>query len=545
MQEATENSHKPVLEQLASQTSQEMEDQFRTVFESSHDAIFLLTEEGFFDCNPRALEIFSIPARDVMTHIHPADISPPRQPDGRPSMEAALEHIRHAFMSGVDSFEWTHRRMNGEDFPAHVLLSAFDFGGRRVLQATVRDITPQKAAESALREKTEELDRFFNLALDLLCIADTDGYFRHLNRVWETTLGYTHEELEGRQFLELVHPDDLQSTLDAIAALSDQVPVIGFTNRYRCKDGSYRWIEWRSAPAGKLIYAAARDITPHIKAAEQLRQMNDTLDRRVHERTQQFEDSEAQLRRLNAELEQRVQERTTSLETANRELEAANQELGAFSYSVSHDLRAPLRHISGFVDLLLRDVAPQLDEKGRRWMGLVADAAKDMGQLIDDLLVFSRMGRTEMLHSDCDLQSIVREIMDALQNQTSQRRVDWIIPELPTVRGDPSMLRLALMNLASNALKYTRTRDPARIEITCTESGDEWIIATRDNGVGFDMQYADKLFGVFQRLHSSKEYEGTGIGLANVQRIIHRHGGRVWAESAVDKGATFYFSLPR
>jgi PAS domain S-box-containing protein len=526
------------LERLAMRTVSERGERFRAVFEGSRDAIFLLTEEGFFDCNHRVLEMFGIASRDEITRTHPADLSPPTQPDGSPSLDAAMMHIRYALSEGADSFEWVHMRRNGDLFPADVLLSAFEYNGHRVLQATVRDITPQKMAEAALREKTEELDRFFNIALDLLCIADTDGIFRRLNRQWEHTLGYAIHELEGRNFLDFVHPDDRQPTLDAITALSGQRRVIGFTNRYRCKDGSYRWIEWRSAPSGRQIYAAARDITGHIEAAEKLREINDTLDRRVHERTLQLQESEARLREFNAELEQRVRERTASLEAANRELEA-------FSYSVSHDLRAPLRHVSGFVDLLQRNVADQLDEKARHWFGLVAEASKDMARLIDDLLVFSRMGRTEMLQMDCDLHALVEEIVDDIKTEAAGRRIEWTIPALPTVRGDPAMLRLALQNLIGNAVKYTRPRDPALIEIACSESAGEWIIATRDNGVGFDMQYAGKLFGVFSRLHSAKEYEGTGIGLANVQRIIHRHGGRVWAEAVIDEGATFYFSLPK
>ncbi|MCB2205535.1 PAS domain S-box protein [bacterium] len=526
------------LEQLAARTVRDTEERFRVVFESTNDAIFLLTEGGFFDCNPKAREMFGIPSHEEITRIHPADISPVTQPDGRPSMEAALAHITRALAEGKDSFEWVHRRRNGEDFPADVLLSSFEFGGRRVLQATVRDITAQKAAEDALRQKTDELDRFFNLALDLLCIADTDGYFRHLNKTWETTLGYSLDELEGRLFLDFIHPDDLQPTLEAIAKLSDQVPVIGFTNRYRCKDGSYRWIEWRSAPSGKQIYAAARDITPHIEAAEKLREMNETLDHRVYERTLELQESKARLRQLNTELEQRVQERTASLEAANRELEA-------FSYSVSHDLRAPLRHISGFVELLQKNAQNWLDEKSKRWLRLVTESTREMGKLIDDLLVFSRMGRTELLHTDCDLYGITAEIIHGFEQVCIDRHVEWMLPDLPTVRGDPSMLRLVMVNLLGNALKYSRTRDPARIEISCTETEEEWIISIQDNGVGFDMRYVDKLFGVFQRLHSSKEYEGTGIGLANVQRIITRHRGRVWAEGAVDEGATFHFTLPR
>ncbi len=532
------NARQRAREHLAEQTAQDSEDRFRAVFESSNDAIFLLTEDGFFDCNPRALEIFGIESRDIVATLHPGLISPPLQPDGTPSMEAATKHIRHAFAEGVDNFEWVHRRLTGEDFPADVLLSAFDFRGRRVLQATVRDITAQKNAETALLEKTELFDRFFNLALDLLCIADTDGRFLHLNRAWESTLGYTLDELEGRNFIELIHPDDVQPTIDAIAMLSDQRSVIDFINRYRCKDGSYRWIEWRSAPSGNLIYAAARDITSHIEAQAALLELNETLDRRVNERTRQLQESEAELLVLNAELEQRVQERTASLEATYRELES-------FSYSVSHDLRAPLRHIGGFVELLQSQARDALEEKHQRWLGHVVNAVKDMGQLIDDLLVFSRMGRSEMLHTDCDLGGIIHEIIQDITTDAPDRTVEWIVPELPTVHGDPSMLRLAFTNLLGNAFKYTRPRDPARVEMSCDVVGNEYVLSIQDNGVGFDMRYADKLFGVFQRLHSAKEYEGTGIGLANVQRIVHRHGGRVWAEGAVDEGATFHVSLPR
>jgi light-regulated signal transduction histidine kinase (bacteriophytochrome) len=197
------------------------------------------------------------------------------------------------------------------------------------------------------------------------------------------------------------------------------------------------------------------------------------------------------------------------------------------------------------VDLLQRHAGATLDEKSHRWLGLVSDSAKDMGQLIDDLLVFSRMGRSEMLRADCDLRHIVDEVVAGLMSNSNGRAVKWSVHDLPVVRGDATMLRLAMQNLLGNAFKYTQYRDPARIEVSGSTSVEEWVITVRDNGVGFDMKYADKLFGVFQRLHSAKEFEGTGIGLANVHRIVQRHGGRVWAEGEVGKGAAFHFSLPR
>ena len=228
------------------------------------------------------------------------------------------------------------------------------------------------------------------------------------------------------------------------------------------------------------------------------------------------------------------------------ELEAANKELEAFTYSVSHDLRAPLRHVAGYAELLQRQCSAALDEKGRRYMAMILEASKRMGSLIDDLLGFSRIGRAEARKAPVNLHQLVREVITELKQDTKDREIAWKVGALPVCYGDRSMLKVAFMNLLSNAVKFTRIRPRAKIEIGCADGKDNQVeLFVADNGVGFDIQYVDKLFGVFQRLHRAEEFEGTGIGLATVQRIIHRHGGEVRAEGVVDQGATFYFSLPR
>ena len=233
-----------------------------------------------------------------------------------------------------------------------------------------------------------------------------------------------------------------------------------------------------------------------------------------------------------------------SLRQLNERLEESNKELEAFSYSVSHDLRSPLRHIQGFAEMLTVEIQSQISDKARRFLKTITNASRQMDQLIDDLLAFSRMSRTQLYETLVPLDKLVQECIENLEMAMRNRHIVWKIVPLPPAKGDLAMLRQVFTNLISNAIKYTRTRDPAEIEIGFfREKPGEFTVFVRDNGVGFDMEYADKLFGVFQRLHRAEDFEGTGIGLANVRRIIARHEGRVWAEAVVNQGATFYVTL--
>lgn len=393
-------------------------------------------------------------------------------------------------------------------------------GEPRRMAGIVQDVTEERLAQEVLRVSEERFRYVFENALIGMSMTRPDGVV-DVNAAFCRMLGYTREDLAGIRWQDLTPPEDVPEVEKLLEPmLSGATEEARFLKRYVRKDGSVLW-----ADVSSVLRRDAEGRPLHFITA-----ILDITQRKL---------AEDEVERLNRELEQRVLDRTA-------ELDAVNQELEAFAYSVSHDLRAPLRHVSGFAALLEQREAGRLDERSAHYVARISASVAQMGVLIDDLLQFSRTGRAELRLETVDMDALVEEVVEGLREEAGDRDIEWRIGPLPSVVGDRALLRQVWANLLGNAVKYTRGREPARIEVEA-RAGDDGltVYSVGDNGVGFDMEYVHKLFGVFQRLHGDKEFEGTGIGLANVHRIITRLGGRVWAEGEVDRGATFSFALPR
>jgi PAS domain S-box-containing protein len=487
---------------------------FRTLIDHTNDAIEVIDLEmgRFLDANEQAYHTLGYTREEFLT-LTVLDIDPLVTTR---SMKKVLEELRR---SGSLTYESQHRHKDGSVFPVEINATYIRLDRDYVL-TVARDITERKQMIEALAAQEREFRTLAENSPDNIIRYDVNCRAIYVNPALEKTLGTPVSEILGTTPVEAAlidEPEKYQAKIAKVfkTGIDDEIDIVLPDRGEGVRYHNIRFVAERGADGAVTgVQAIGRDVTERKQAEEEIQKMN-------------------------RELEKRVVERTSQLQAANRELEA-------FAYSVSHDLRAPLRHIDGFLELLQKRIAEKLDKRSQHYMDTISDAAKRMGVLIDDLLAFSRMGRCEMATKSVELGVLVQEVIHEYKPETQDRLIHWHIADLPTVTGDRAMLRAALTNLIANALKFTRQRQPAEIAIGyLPNQNTETIIFIRDNGAGFDMAYADKLFGVFQRLHRVDEFEGSGIGLANVRRIIDRHGGRTWAEGQVNQGATFYFSLPQ
>jgi PAS domain S-box-containing protein len=445
-------------------------------------------------------------------------------PDDRQYLESKITAIYNREPSAKQSPVYEHetrlRHASGEYRWEYIKGFGITFNEKgdvtRIL-GIMMDINERKTTEIKLVGERSLLRCIIDSVSDLIFFKDRNGAYQGCNKASEEFIGMPESEQIGKTDFDFFDHKMAEEVQKADRNVIEKGEPLYVEEWITTRDGKLQLMDTCKSPYydpdGEAlgIVGISRDITDRKKAEEEIRT-------------------------LNLELEQRVKDRTAELESSNKELES-------FVYSISHDLRAPLRHIDGFMELMKKNGVTSLNEKGWQHMDRVSASAQKMGHLIDDLLSFSRIGRQEMTLKEIDLGLIVRKIIKKLNPETAGREIQWIIGDFPSVRGDRILLEIVMMNLLSNAIKFTREKEQAIIEAGSEPSEGETVIFVRDNGVGFEQEYADNLFGVFQRLHSADEFEGTGAGLAMVQRIIHRHGGRVWAEGEVDKGAVFYFSL--
>jgi PAS domain S-box-containing protein len=511
------------------------------LFENAPDATILVDNTGkVVRANAQVETVFRCPRAEVIGKSV-EQLMPPRYRPRHGEHLAryfANPHLR-AMGAGIELFAL---RSDGTEFPVDIMLSPIETEQGRQSLAVIRDITDRKRVEQmhlqfrALFESAP--GSYLVLKPDLTIAAVSDAYLK-------ATMT-KREEILGRGLFD-VFPDNpsdpaatgvsnLRSSLKRVLQnkTSDTMAIQKYD--VRRPDGTFEERYW--SPVNSAVLGADGEIEYLVHRVE------DVTDFIKHKQVPDGAGPDS-LRTRMEQMEAEVFRSSHDVQAANERLREANQELEAFSYSVSHDLRAPLRHIDGFVDRLNKSASLKEDEKSRRYLNIISQSARHMGNLIDDLLVFSRMGRTEMREVKVNLDDLIQQAIDGMSQELERRNVVFKRGPLPEVRGDPAMLQQVLANLLGNAVKYTRTRERAEIEISCSETPQEFTVSVRDNGVGFDMEYSQKLFGVFQRLHRAEEFEGTGIGLANVRRIIHRHGGRTWAESKLNEGATFYFTLPK
>ena len=489
---------------------------FTAIVEDSDDAIFSETLDGnVLTWNKGATRIFGYSSEEMVGQSTSRLIV--QKPAG--DYPGLLEDLRRG--GRLEHYETELARKDGRHILVSLTMSPIQNGESCVVGTSViaRDITGRKLAERALALSEERYRSLAFATTQIVWTTNPEGEVFEDIPMWRAFTGQSLDEATGLGWIFALHPDDRERTAEIWLMAVKNRSFYETEYRIRRLGGEYRWMAVHGVPV--------------LEADGLIREWVTTC-ADIHDRKL----AEKEVLTLNRELEQRVAERTAELEAANRELEA-------FAYSVSHDLRAPLRAVTGFSRILMEEYAPQLPAEAQHYLEAAQRNAAQMGELIDDLLAFSRLSRQPLRTQPVAPAELVRQVLRELHRDQEGRQMEITVGELPVCQGDPRLLKQVLVNLLSNGFKYTRTREVARIEVGALnpDGAAGPVYYVRDNGIGFDMRYSSKLFGVFQRLHGMLEYPGTGVGLAIVQRIVHRHGGRVWAEAAVNQGATFYFVL--
>lgn len=491
---------------------------YRQFFENAYEAILVIdASTGLIqDYNKNALNLFKIDSVGILA-VTPAHFCPEYQPDGQKSTVKAANILKHLIHERALVCDWVLCDTTGKEILCELNFVSVTTNNNTHIRISIVDVTEKKQAKAKLIQQENRYSKLLENIHDGVSLVNVAGEIIYQSPSAVKIMGFTLDELKGISIFDLVYPDDLPG-LSIFFETAHRNPAIPYTSqfRFRHKNGHYIWVE---GTVSNMLH------DENIKAF--IANYRNIEDRKL---------AEAEISALNESLERKVKDRTAQLLEANRELET-------FNYTVSHDLQAPLRSTCGFAKIMLDDYKDKLDEEGQRYLQIINDSSRRMSQLIHDLLDFSRLGKQELTKRLVNMDDIVKVVIDEVKFNSGISNFTIELGPMGKAECDANLVKQVWINLIGNAIKYSAKKADASIQIGCNQINGEKIYFVKDNGAGFDMKFAGKLFTVFKRMHHTDEFEGTGVGLATVQRIISRHGGRVWAEAEVNKGATFYFVL--